>query len=76
MRSLGIIRKIDILGRIALPVSLRKKMDISENKMMEIYIEDGFVILKEYKRSCIFCGSEEEVTEYKGYAVCRQCRKI
>ena len=75
MKSTGIVRKIDELGRIVLPMELRKKMDISNRDPVEIFTEDDKIILKKYQPSCIFCGDADDVTYFKGKLVCKNCIK-
>ncbi len=55
MKSTGIVRKVDELGRIVLPIEMRRTLDIAERDALEIYVEGASVILKKYKPSCIFC---------------------
>ena len=75
MKSTGIVRKIDELGRIVLPMELRKKMDISNRDPVEIFTEDDKIILKKYQPSCVFCGDADDVTYFKGKLVCKNCIK-
>lgn len=73
MKSTGIVRKIDELGRIVLPIELRRTLDIGEKDALEIYVDQDSVILKKYKSSCVFCGSNENLVDFKGKAVCAEC---
>ncbi len=73
MRSTGIVRKLDELGRIVLPIELRRTLDIAERDELEIYLEDDKVILKKYEPSCIFCGSTRGLITYCGKNVCADC---
>lgn len=73
MKSTGIVRRIDELGRIVLPVEIRKTLNISSRDAVEIFVKEDAVILKKYEPSCIFCGSMESATEFKGRIVCDQC---
>lgn len=73
MRATGIVRRVDELGRVVLPMELRKVMDINEKDPMEIFVKDGQIILKKYEPACIFCGSAEEVIHYKGKNVYHTC---
>ena len=73
MKSTGIVRKIDELGRIVLPIELRRTYDLAVKDAVEIYTDDDKIILKKFQRTCIFCGSSEEVVEYKGKTVCAEC---
>ena len=74
MKNTGIARKVDELGRIVLPIELRKQLDITEKTdSLEIYLEDGRIILEKVCPSCIFCGSKQEVREFKGKKICAAC---
>ena len=73
MKSTGIVRKVDELGRIVLPIEMRRTLDIAEKDALEIYVEGSSVILKKYKPSCIFCDAVRDVTEFKGKNICPQC---
>lgn len=73
MKSTGIIRKVDELGRVVIPVELRNKFGIAEKDSIEIFVEGSFVILKKYEPNCIFCGKSKELSEYKDKLICRKC---
>lgn len=73
MKSTGIVRQLDKLGRIVLPKELRKVFSIENEDNLEIYVEDDKIILKKYMPSCLFCGSDEDVVEYKGKHICKRC---
>lgn len=73
MKSTGIVRKVDELGRIVLPIELRRTLDIGERDSLEIYVDNDAVILKKYERSCIFCSSREKVYLFSGKYVCGEC---
>lgn len=75
MKSTGIVRKVDELGRIVLPIEMRRTLDIAEKDALEIYVEGSSVILKKYKPSCIFCDTAKDVSEFKGKNVCPRCLK-
>lgn len=75
MKSTGIVRKVDELGRIVLPIEMRRTLDIAEKDALEIYVEGSSVILKKYKPSCIFCDTAKDVSEFKGKNVCPKCLK-
>ena len=74
MKSTGIIRNVDELGRIVIPKEMRKKMDIASSDPVEIYVEGNKIILTKYHASCSFCGGEGDVVEFKGKKICAQCR--
>ena len=73
MKSTGIVRKVDELGRIVLPVELRRTLDIAERDELEIYLDDDRVVLKKYEPSCIFCASAQNLVSYRGRNVCMDC---
>ena len=75
MKSTGIVRKVDELGRIVLPIEMRRTLDIAERDALEIYVEGSSVILKKYKPSCIFCDSTRDITDFKGKNICPKCLK-
>lgn len=73
MKSTGIIRRVDELGRIVLPIELRRMLDIGERDELEIYIENDHIILQKYEPACIFCGSARSLVTYSGKNVCQEC---
>ncbi len=73
MKSTGIVRKVDELGRIVLPIELRRTLDIAEKDALEIYVEGSSIVLKKYRPSCIFCDSTKDVVVFKGKNVCPRC---
>ncbi len=73
MKSTGIVRKVDELGRIVLPSELRKNMDINIKDSLEIYVNGDSVVLKKYNPSCIFCGEANNVQNYKDKNICSEC---
>ena len=75
MKSTGIVRKLDHLGRIVLPIELRRVLDIDKDSSLEIYVENDSILLRKYQPACVFCGSSEEVASYKGRNICAACRK-
>lgn len=75
MKSTGIVRKVDELGRIVLPIELRRTLDIAEKDSLEIYVDGTSVVLKKYQPACIFCDDASAVVNYKGKNVCLTCIK-
>ncbi len=73
MKSTGIVRRIDELGRIVLPIELRNKMDIQNKDSIEIFVDDDKIILKKYVPACLFCGNADDVVMFKGKLVCKHC---
>ena len=73
MKSTGIVRKIDDLGRIVLPIEQRRILEIGDRDSLEIFIEDNMLILKKYQPACIFCGNAKDVMTFKGRNICPNC---
>ncbi len=73
MKSTGIVRKIDELGRIVLPIEIRNTMNINSKDAIEIFVDEDKIILKKYEPACIFCGNADEVTYFKGKLICKDC---
>ncbi|HJH61884.1 MAG TPA: AbrB/MazE/SpoVT family DNA-binding domain-containing protein [Firmicutes bacterium] len=75
MKSTGIVRKVDELGRIVLPIELRRTLDIAERDPLEIYVEGTSVVLRKYLPACVFCGESRDVINFKDKNVCANCLK-
>jgi len=75
MKSTGIVRKVDELGRIVLPIELRRTLDIAERDSLEIYVDGPSIVLRKYQPACIFCDDAKNVVNYKGKNVCPSCIK-
>ena len=73
MKSTGIVRKVDELGRIVLPIELRRTMNSEVKDALEIYVDGDQIVLKKYEPSCIFCGNAKDIIHYKGKNVCSAC---
>lgn len=73
MKSTGIVRKVDELGRIVLPIELRRKMSIAVRDPLEIYVDGDCIILKKYEPACIFCGNSNSISTYKSKLICKKC---
>ena len=73
MKSTGIIRKVDDLGRIVLPIELRRVLDISERDELEIFMENDRIVLQKFEPACVFCGSMRNLIVYRGKNVCKDC---
>lgn len=74
MKSLGIIRRLDELGRVVLPIELRRTHDINHGDSLEIYVDGEYIILKKYSPACIFCEEAKGVSIHKGKNICENCR--
>ena len=75
MKSTGIVRKVDELGRIVLPIELRRTLGIDDNDSLEIFVEDNTIVLRKYLPACIFCGNARDIVSYKGKNVCGNCAR-
>ncbi|MDU4961705.1 MAG: AbrB/MazE/SpoVT family DNA-binding domain-containing protein [Sporomusaceae bacterium] len=73
MKSTGIVRKVDELGRVVIPIELRRTLYIDEKDALEIYVDSDKIILRKYEPACVFCGNADEVTNFKGKNVCKEC---
>lgn len=75
MKSTGIIRKLDELGRIVLPIEMRRSFNLAEKDAVEIYVEGDSIILRKHQPNCLICGESKNLVEYKGKLFCRSCVK-
>lgn len=73
MKSTGIVRRVDELGRIVLPIELRRTLDIAERDSLEIYVSEDNIVLKKYQPTCVFCGSSKNISTFKEKNVCSNC---
>ncbi|MBM7614746.1 AbrB/MazE/SpoVT family DNA-binding domain-containing protein [Alkaliphilus hydrothermalis] len=74
MKSTGIVRKVDELGRVVLPIELRRTLTIAEKDALEIYVDGESIILKKYEPACIFCSNAKDIITYKGKNICSSCK--
>ena len=75
MKSTGIVRRADELGRVVIPIELRNKFGIFEKDPIEIYVDGSSIILKKYEPNCVFCGNSKKLVQYKDKLVCSKCAK-
>ena len=73
MKSTGIVRKVDELGRIVLPIELRRSLGIEEKDRIEIFVDGESIILRKYQPACIFCDNAKDIINYKGKNICPDC---
>ena len=73
MKATGIVRKLDRLGRIVIPMELRTSFDIKKDDPLEIFVDGNSIVIRKYEPGCIFCGSLENVTRFSGKNVCANC---
>ena len=74
IKSTGIIRKVDELGRIVIPMELRNKLEIAERDDLEIFVEGSSIVLKKYNSSCTFCGSDKDLFTFGDKLICSKCK--
>ena len=75
MKSTGIIRRVDELGRVVIPIEIRNKFNIVEKDPIEIYVDRTSIILKKFEPNCIFCGNTKNLIEYNDKLICENCSK-
>ena len=73
MKATGIVRKVDELGRIVLPIELRRTLNIDIKDPVEIFVDGDSIMLKKYEPACIFCGSSDNVRQVRGKNICTAC---
>ena len=73
MKSTGIVRKVDELGRIVLPIEMRRTLGIGEKDPLEMFTEKETIILRKHRPACLFCGNANDNIEYRGKRVCKSC---
>jgi transcriptional pleiotropic regulator of transition state genes len=74
MKATGIVRKVDELGRIVLPIELRRTLDLDIKDPVEIFVDGEKIILKKYLPACVFCGNSDQTIYFKGKLVCNTCK--
>ena len=75
MKSTGIVRKVDELGRIVLPKVLRQTVNINERDPIEIFVDNSSIILQKYEPACMFCNNTNDMVQYMGRNICKECLK-
>lgn len=73
MKATGVIRRVDELGRVVIPIEIRNQFGISEKDPIEIYVDGSLIVLKKYEPNCIFCGSSKKLVEFAGKQICKKC---
>ena len=75
MISTGMTRQLDSLGRIVVPIELRRTLDISSEDGLEIFVDDDKILLRKYTPGCLFCGeSSNDLMPFRGKLICKNCR--
>ena len=73
MKSTGMIRKVDDLGRVVIPAEMRRMLEINEQDELELYVEGDKLILQKFLPRCIFCGDDRHLVSYYGKNLCMTC---
>lgn len=73
MKSTGMVRPVDELGRIVLPKEIRKNLNINPRDSIEIFTDEHRIVLQKYEPACIFCGNADKVVYYEGKRICTEC---
>ncbi|MBQ8747663.1 MAG: AbrB/MazE/SpoVT family DNA-binding domain-containing protein [Clostridia bacterium] len=73
MKSIGIVRKIDELGRIVLPIETRRQLELEPKDGVEIFVDEDRIILKKYQPCCMFCNDGDDILLFKEKKICRKC---
>jgi len=73
LKSTGIVRKVDELGRVVIPIELRRTLGIGEKDALEIYVDGERIVLKKYEPACIFTGEVDDTIRYKNKVVSKKC---
>ena len=75
MKATGIVRRIDDLGRVVLPVDLRRALGLEIRDPVEVFVDEDAIILRKYQLSCVFCGSSKDTTLFRSKPICPECRR-
>lgn len=73
MKSTGIVRKTDTLGRVVIPIELRRTLGIEIKDSIEIFVDKDSIILKKYNPACSFCDNANDLVLYQGKNICKEC---
>jgi transcriptional pleiotropic regulator of transition state genes len=73
MKATGIVRKVDELGRIVVPIELRRSLGIGDRDAVEMFLDENNIIIRKHQPSCVFCGSTDDTVEFKQKIVCKNC---
>ena len=73
MKATGIVRPVDALGRVVIPVELRRNLGIKTDDSLEVFVDGEYIMLKKYEPSCIVCGDIDDIRLSRGKSVCAKC---
>ena len=75
MKSTGMFRKVDELGRVVIPIEIRNQFNIMEKDPIEIYVEGSRIILKKIEKTCTFCNNSEDLLTFNDKLICKECKE-
>ena len=75
MKAAGYLVRVDNLGRIVIPVRIRRSMELEPDTCLELFTEDNRIVMSKYGATCVFCGKDENLTPYKDKHICADCLK-
>lgn len=73
MKSTGIVRRVDELGRVVIPIELRNKFDIKVKDPIEIFVDGESIVLKKFEQNCVFCSGSKNLLEFNDKLICEKC---
>lgn len=73
MKTTGIIRRLDELGRVVIPMEIRKKLEIEQKDPVEIYLDGNSIVLKKHEIGCIFCNNSKDLNHFQDKFICKKC---
>lgn len=73
MKSSGMVRKVDELGRIVIPIEIRQTLDIKVKTPLEIFVDEDMIVLRKYQPACIFCGGTKDIVFFNDKKICSEC---
>ena len=73
MKSTGITRPVDALGRVVIPMEIREAFDIKTKDLLDIYVQDNKIILRKHNESCVFCDCGDNLVVFEGRKICKEC---
>ncbi|MBQ1977451.1 MAG: AbrB/MazE/SpoVT family DNA-binding domain-containing protein [Ruminococcus sp.] len=73
MKAAGYLVRVDNLGRIVIPVRIRRSMELAPDSCLELFTEENKIIMQKYQESCVFCNAEDNLIEHGGKYICKTC---
>ena len=73
MKTTGLVRNLDEMGRLVLPKELRRKLGLQEREPVEFFIDGQQIVIKKHQKTCVFCGADDNLLQFKEKTVCESC---